>query len=116
MDGSGDEPSGVVGDAQDLARNRLLAYAGRRFPVPGDPQAVGARYLGMFPQEAGIGHLARLIAAGRPVPDASAIEPWFRAGIARELRASEMVALDGWLFARSEARLCALLALRSPVA
>lgn len=95
---------------------RVQAYAARVMADSGDAAMTGALYLASHPEEADLERLAHLVADGRPIPGSDNIGPWLEAGIARELRDGQTVALAGWVFARCEARLCAMIALRTAAA
>jgi len=79
-------------------------------------RAVGRAYLAAHPAEADLGLLARRLAAepatARALAVASADPAALGQALAQAIRtdflARRMVKLDGWLLARTEARLCAL--------
>jgi hypothetical protein len=87
----------------------------RLFAHPDSARIVGRRYLEAFPQRA---ERARLEAdcVNRVALAADADATAWREALAalrrREFADGETVVLDGWVLARSEASLCALLALR----
>jgi hypothetical protein len=82
--------------------------------------AVGRRYLELAPGEADIaGLVASLTEALARFPSASDYSPlpnrWVKAdltiAIHRDFEREDVVLVDGWMLARTEARLCALVAL-----
>ena len=85
--------------------------------------AIGRVYLQAFPREASPGvlaaHLVERIPGGRrTVRDASEthVRELLRRSIAEDFAALDVAVLHGWVFARTEARLCALTALRDRAA
>ncbi len=96
--------------AQALAR-RIAALPGRRASA----RAVGRAYLERQPEEA---HVERLVAsligdatsheARCLIDDPDALRRAVRARCRRDFADGELVAIGGWLLARSEARICAL--------
>jgi len=70
----------------------------------------GATYLAAHPLERDPGLLLRLLVTDGAVPLPAAL----LAAIARDWRQHDVVVLDGWLLARSEARICALAYLSAP--
>jgi hypothetical protein len=68
---------------------------------------LGARYLVAHPAERSRVRLSRLLIPA----DEGAIPAQLLRGIARDWAANHVVVVDGWLLARTEARLCALLQL-----
>lgn len=86
----------------DVTRDDPLAY-------------VGARYLATAPEEASVDRLTELVGVDPAVSDdRAALEaeiPRVRDQIADEFEREETVRVDGWYLARTEARLCALIAL-----
>lgn len=82
----------------------------------GGARAIGRRYLALAPQEAAPGLLARCLdaetgagACGEAGPERlrRALDEQRR----RDFAAGDTVVIDGWILARTEARLCALAAL-----
>jgi hypothetical protein len=80
---------------------------------------VGLVYLRVFPGEASPGVLTARLVERLPeglqtlrTADDSRIRELLRRGIAEDFRDLRIVELHGWVFARTEARLCALTALR----
>ncbi|MEL6576250.1 MAG: hypothetical protein AAFQ81_10205 [Pseudomonadota bacterium] len=79
---------------------------------------IGNVYLAEFPEEAAPGKLGALLAgvpslaAGFRSDAAALARSAFTEACARELRCGDTVLCDGWLLARSEARLCGLIALQ----
>jgi len=86
------------------------------FPELRTAAAVGRQYLRLHPHEASRDWLARsLFGSDRP-PSGSAIGreqllDRIRLGRQRDFRDGDLVVLDGWYFARTEARLFALISL-----
>jgi len=83
--------------------------------VFGDPAAlarVGALYLAAYPGEADAGHLWHMV--GRCDAELAGFKQALRQRIDRDWRALDMVVIEGWVFARTEARLCAALHLGHP--
>ncbi len=79
-------------------------------PVPtGEVAVIGERYLVQFPDESSVAVLSQLVDLPRPgAPGAFAAA---RDRLREELARGEVVSVDGWVLARTEARLCALVAL-----
>lgn len=77
-------------------------------PTPQDVALIGERYLAQFPQEASVEALSAAVDPPPGAPNAFAV---LRGRIHQELAAGEVVVVDGWVLARTEARLCALVAL-----
>jgi hypothetical protein len=93
---------------EDSALNRELR---RLFSRPADAAEVGRRYLAAYPAKANRGALlADLLqthsacAANNPCPSDHLFSQWQQ----RDFRDSVVVQLDGWILARTEASLCAL--------
>jgi hypothetical protein len=79
-----------------------------------DPQAarlVGARYLGGHGDEASPARLRALLFAGAPPSSAISFAGWMAERRSVELSSEDVVVVAGWLLARSEGRLCALMSL-----
>jgi hypothetical protein len=73
-------------------------------------RAIGRRYLAEHPDEADAGRLARRLFGGdgaAPVTG-TALRHAVDAARGRDFAQGDTVLIDGWLLARSEARLCAL--------
>jgi hypothetical protein len=66
---------------------------------------LGAAYLAGHPEERDGAHLTRLLSGARVGLEVSSLME----SVARDWRAHEVTLLDGWLLARTEARVCALL-------
>jgi hypothetical protein len=96
--GAGSGPFTGAPSALGLWRNRNAA------------RAIGRRYLAERPHEADATHLARhLFGDGGAVPVSLAdIRQAVVAARNRDFAQGDTVLVDGWLLARSEARLCAL--------
>lgn len=79
----------------------------------GSARKVGERYLAQAPEDADPDHLAAALFDGAP-DDVSSPEQ-FRSHIdrcrARDFEVGDTVIVDGWVLARTEARLCAFAAL-----
>lgn len=135
------EPQGAAGDTQAgtprFARRSFLTLAlaalfvhGFRIPLgakaaapfnagdfwrhEGSARAVGERYLALMPQERDQALLRRALfgsgASGRsPSPEALRLQ--ISALRERDFTTGDTVMIDGWMMARSEARLCAMTAL-----
>jgi hypothetical protein len=76
-------------------------------------RAIGARYLALAPEERDAARLARLLFAGiaearRPFAGVDALRRAIGAHRERDFAAGDTVLVDGWILARTEARLCAL--------
>jgi hypothetical protein len=86
-------------------------------PLAGDPRtrrsaaALGRAYLRRHPEEASAAGLA--LALERRLPGGMPPERALRRACAEDFAAGDTLRLDGWVLARSECRLCALLALAS---
>jgi hypothetical protein len=106
-----------------LPRGRADA-ATRAFPMPGDgipfacdrqaAEKVGRRYLAIAPSEANVGSLLEhlgLAASPSDDGDEHRTHTRFAERRRREFANGDTVVIDGWILARSEARLCALIAL-----
>jgi hypothetical protein len=65
---------------------------------------LGALYLGDHPLERDRGHLSRLLAGNADVLTTQGLI----AAIARDWRSHDVTVVDGWVLARSEARICAI--------
>ena len=81
-------------------------------------RTVGRVYLRVFPAEASPGVLTARLVERLPgglqtlkTADDSRLRQFLRRGIAEDLRDLRIVDLHGWVFARTEGRLCALTAL-----
>jgi hypothetical protein len=66
---------------------------------------LGAIYLSRHPQERDMAHLTRTLLGAHAAPEMSGLFE----SVARDWRTHEVALLDGWLLARTEARVCALL-------
>lgn len=80
--------------------------AGPRVVPAGDVAVIGERYLLLYPDEASVDALSEAVAPAGG--DGAAAFAALRGRIHRELRRGEVVRVDGWVLARTEARLCAL--------
>lgn len=74
---------------------------------------VGRAFLALHPEEDSRGRLAELTAAGLAARDSHAWRAWLARRRREELRDEQVVEIDGWVLALSEARLCALLVVTS---
>jgi hypothetical protein len=77
-------------------------------------RAVGLRYLAYFPAEADREWLWRMLSANlkyHPSADPDSLGGALGNQCRQEFMAGSTVLVDGWILARSEARVCALLAL-----
>jgi hypothetical protein len=79
---------------------------------------VGRRYLEQYPQEASAPWLERQLfgselPAGDAGPGSDGLLEQLRRGRQQDFTAGAIVVLDGWYFARTEARLLALISLRA---
>ncbi len=99
-----------------LARSAFIqriaaSAAGAAISFPATPRftgtssivAVGRRYVALHPREADAALLARLLAADQSLHPATRVR--------RDFTRGDVVVVDGWLVARSEARTCALASL-----
>jgi hypothetical protein len=66
---------------------------------------LGALYLARHPPERDLTHLTRVLLGAHAMPEMSALFE----SVARDWRSHDVALLDGWLLARTEARVCALL-------
>ncbi len=66
---------------------------------------LGALYLAAHPEERSRTRLSRLLIGG----DDDSIPARLRSAVARDWSNNQVAVVDGWLLARSEARLCAVL-------
>ena len=89
--------------SRDAALARCVAEL---LPDPAGARAIGRLYLDAYPDATR--RTRALASALRAQPDAAArrAELWARRG--RDLAAEDVVLLDGWLLAATEAELCAL--------
>jgi hypothetical protein len=73
-------------------------------------RAVGRHYLAIARDEADRARLSDLVFGAGAFPDDSfaGLQRHIAAGRARDFAADDTVMLDGWILARTEARLCAL--------
>lgn len=90
----------------------LAALVGRRESA----ERVGRRYLAMLPADIDRSHLLETSPMLRHAARATQREPQaaarlLRQGIDDDFRRADTVVVDGWVLARTEARLCALIAL-----
>jgi hypothetical protein len=69
--------------------------------------AIGRQYLRQYPEEASAAWLAESLFGGEPAAEK------IRAGRQQDFRDGEVVVIDGWFFARTEARLLALLSMHA---
>ena len=69
---------------------------------------LGALYLAAHPEERSHARLSRLLIAG----DDGTIPARLRSAVARDWSNNHVAVVDGWLLARTEARLCAVLHLQ----
>ncbi len=93
-------------EAETLVRELV-----RLVSVP-DPIAAGRAYLASAPAEADAVVLADRVLTGLPLAaTAAAVRRAFRDRLAGDFRQGRTVQADGWYLSRTEARLCALLAL-----
>ena len=83
----------------------------------GSGYEVGRTYLQIHPQEAQVGHLVNAIIgniersdAHRLLTDDDALQNVLRGRRLQDFEKGELVTIDGWFFARSELRCCALAA------
>ena len=80
--------------------------------------AVGRRYLEQYPQEASAQWLEQQLfgtklPAGDAGPGSNGLLERLRRGRQQDFSAGAIVVLDGWFFARTEARLLALISLQT---
>jgi hypothetical protein len=98
------------------ARDALAELLRGMFSDPGAARSIGALYLRRHPQEAGRGQLCRAL-WGESLPRTrTALAGSLAAQRGRELTAGELTIIEGWLMTRSEARLCALIAMTAGAA
>ena len=78
---------------------------------------VGSAYLRLFPQEAYVALLTRELLGGSADidPDARSFARNLRRSICSDFRGERVVRIDGWVLSRTEARLCALIALTGSI-
>ena len=74
---------------------------------------VGRAFLALRPEECSQARLAELTAADLAARDAHAWRAWLTQQRRKELRDEQVVEIDGWVLALSEARLCALFVVKS---
>ncbi len=83
-----------------------LRYRGAEFFSDlGALRRLGALYLAAHPEERSRAGLSRLLIAG----DEGTIPARLRSAVARDWSNNHVAVVDGWLLARAEARLCAVL-------
>jgi len=66
---------------------------------------LGAVYITLHPEERDMTHLQRSLLGARALPQMSILLE----RVARDWRTHDVASIDGWLLARTEARVCALL-------
>jgi hypothetical protein len=87
----------------------LRAFAPRIFRGLPALHRLGAWYLAAYPQERSRTRLSQLLMPADP----GAIHAQLRGAIARDWAGQQVVVVDGWVLARTEARLCALVHLEA---
>lgn len=100
-------------------RDRLAARAAGLFPDGRSASALGRSYLARHPNEADPDRLIDALFADLPpapsdgteAREVEAIRAWVTARIEDDFRRARIVRVEGWILARSEARLCALASL-----
>lgn len=102
----------LPGLARAASAPDLAALVGRRESA----ERVGRRYLAMLPADIDRSHLLKTSPTLRRALRATPREPQvaarlLRHGIDDDFRRADTVVVDGWVLARTEARLCALIAL-----
>lgn len=70
--------------------------------------AVGRTYLREQPQEADPAFLRRLLFNDSPPRTLGALQALIASASAKDFRNRDVVLIEGWIFSRSEARICAL--------
>lgn len=78
------------------------------FPDPAAPQALGQAYLERYPAEADVRLLMRSFQDDADLPEARDLAQRLGERRSRDFRDGDTVVVEGWVLARSEARLCAL--------
>ena len=80
------------------------------FKDPEGAAAIGRRYLALYPEEADAEHLAAALFQAPKPPRATtdALRSELSHQRQQDFRDGDVVVVDGWLLARSEARACAL--------
>ncbi len=91
---------------EDPTAARLAALAG----PPESARAVGAEYLRSTPEERDPALLAQRLASG--LAPGAPLRPQLARRIRADFEQERVVSLRGWVVSRTEARLCALAALR----
>jgi hypothetical protein len=86
----------------------LLRLLGGILPDMGAARTVGEIYLRQHSGEGGRARLLYLLFGDGFAPAPPTIVRWLAERRAREFLSEDVVIVDGWLFSRSEARLCAL--------
>ena len=74
---------------------------------------VGRAFLDRYPEEGSQSRLLELTARDLAARDSHAWRAWLAQQRREELRDEQVVEIDGWVLALSEARLCALLVVKS---
>jgi len=74
---------------------------------------VGRAFLALYPEEGSQARLAALTGANLAEQDPGAWRTWLAQRRRQELRDEQVVEIDGWVLALSEARLCALRVVKS---
>lgn len=87
---------------------RIRVHVASLFGNMNAAASIGAAFLSAHPAEADTDKLvAAIIGAGAPPPTAG-LDAWLGARIAADFDAGDVTLVEGWLFSRCEARLCAL--------
>lgn len=99
--------SEVLSDELDPGA-RIRAHVAGLFDNMNAAALIGAAFLSVHPAEAHTDQLvAGIIGTGAP-PPAAGLDAWLGARIAADFDAGDVTLVEGWLFSRCEARLCAL--------
>ena len=98
-----------------IGQESLASRLRRIFRIPGSAAAVGRIYLRNAPQEADERRLVRLICPSTrrwQMADAGRLRRLIARQQQQDFRLGRVVQVDGWMLSATEARLCALAAVR----
>jgi hypothetical protein len=100
-----------VGDGRTTDRANSLDCYRDLFTDLGPPRAIGRRYLQDSPQERDCAFLQRAITGGTQPRDARELRTLLARKRESDFRNGDTAIVDGWILARTEVRVCALVTL-----
>jgi hypothetical protein len=101
----------VLGDGFTREWTRSLDSFRDLFTDLGAARDIGRRYLRSFSQETNRAFLQRTITGGERLQDAKQLRTLLAQKREQDFRTGDIAIVDGWVLSRTEARVCALVAL-----